>query len=208
MERQLFGGTRMTSDEAQVERLRTYLRDLSPEARSLLITEIERGKLRGDEMPAMALVLQELRSAGPQPVREPARIGKPARMFFAPLEPFLVDDRPERKHPGRIARAALDPLWQWICRDLMPTEAKVYSEQIGQMLLAGDTNAAKQLARVLQDRTVRRIPEAIAAAAADDKSQRRLARQVGTPQALDDLREIVGVLKVRDALAMLGSRLP
>ena len=30
-------------------------------------------------------------------------------MFFAPLEPFLVDDVPDRAHRGRIVRAALDP---------------------------------------------------------------------------------------------------
>ena len=49
------------ADGLLVERLRQYLKDLSPEARTLLMTELERGLLRGEDMPGAELVLQELR---------------------------------------------------------------------------------------------------------------------------------------------------
>jgi hypothetical protein len=42
----------ITSDGQSVERLRDYLRTLKPEARAMLVTELERGMLRGEKPPA------------------------------------------------------------------------------------------------------------------------------------------------------------
>ena len=77
------------------------------------MTELERAVLRGDDIPGGDMLLQEVRAA----VRDPAsrrapRIGAPARAFFRPLEPFLIDTQGERKAPGphraRDARSDLD----------------------------------------------------------------------------------------------------
>jgi hypothetical protein len=201
-------GHRMASDGLPVERLRDYLRELNPQARALLMAEFERGRLRGDDLPAIELVLQELRKAAPARHALPPRMGDPPRLFFAPLEPFLVDDRATRKHPGRIARASLEPIWRWLGGDLMPVEVKAFADQATSLLLANETGKAEQLARALQDRAVRRIEETLAALDADIAARRRLASQVGTPQALEDLRDFVGVLKGREVLAQLGGRLP
>ena len=92
-----------------VERLRQYLRQLSPGARALLIAELERTLLRGDEVPGGDLVLQEVRQAVRESGASAPRIGNPARLFFYRVEPFLVDDTSALKHQGRIARAALEP---------------------------------------------------------------------------------------------------
>jgi hypothetical protein len=40
----------MARPETTVERLRKFLRELSPEARSLLVGELERSVLRGEDM--------------------------------------------------------------------------------------------------------------------------------------------------------------
>ena len=51
----------MAGAETTVERLRHFLRELSPGARSLLIGELERSVLRGEDVVGADLVLQELR---------------------------------------------------------------------------------------------------------------------------------------------------
>ncbi|HET7191617.1 MAG TPA: hypothetical protein VFI98_06860, partial [Pseudolabrys sp.] len=51
----------MAGAETTVERLRQFLRELSPGARSLLIGELERNVLRGEEPIGADLVLHELR---------------------------------------------------------------------------------------------------------------------------------------------------
>jgi hypothetical protein len=51
----------MAGVETTVERLRKFLRELSRGARSLLVGELERSMLRGEDVAGADLVLQELR---------------------------------------------------------------------------------------------------------------------------------------------------
>jgi hypothetical protein len=198
----------MANDGQSVERLRDYLRNLKPEARSMLVQELERGLLRGDDNPGNQFVLEELRRtirAAAQPV---PRIGDAARLFFTPFEPFLFDGRPDHKRIGRIARASLEPIWQWIGRDLIPAEAKALGEDINRALLADDMTKADRLIRALHERAVLRMRDTLAMVGSDERAQRRLAIQVGTPQAIEDVATLLHILDIRDVLSGLAARLP
>lgn len=194
-------------DALPSEKLRQYLSELKPGARELLACELERALLRGEEPPGASLILDALRGDARKDGSLP-RVGNPQRLFFALLEPFLVDDAPERKHRGRIPRACLDPIWGWICRDLMPREARTYADQVQLLLAANESYGAEQVARAFQDLTEQRLRECLAAIKGDDKAGRRLAGRIGTPHALDEVRELGAILRVRDALGVIGSRLP
>jgi len=192
--------------EAAAEKLRAYLRELKPGARALLIGELERGLLHGTSPAGAELVLSELRRSLREGQSKSARFGDPARLFFQPLEPFLVDDAPDHKHRGRIARSALEPLWLWISNTLMPEETKAYGAHVEHALMAGDTDSAAEQARGFQDLTAARITEMLEGA--DDKELRRLNVQLGTPRALADVQALRGILSSRNGLAMLGAQLP
>jgi hypothetical protein len=198
----------MTSDGQSIERLREYLRALKPEARSLLVQELERNLLRDGEDPGNELVLQELRRAIRAESQPVPRIGNAARMFFVPLEPFLIDGHADHRRIGRIARSSLDPIWAWLGRDLIPAEAKALIADIDRALLANDRTKADQLAGALHDCAVARLKEAVAGIGADDKASRRLAIQVGTPRAIDDVKTMLGILSLREVLAEVSRRLP
>jgi hypothetical protein len=198
----------MTSDGQSIEQLREYLRKLKPEARSMLVQELERNLLRGEDNAGNDLVLQELRRAIRADAQPVLRIGNAARLFFTPLEPFLIDARADHRRIGRIARVSLEPIWSWIARDLIPAEAKALSEDINRALLADDRAKADLLVRALHDRAVQRMKDAIAAAGSDEKARRRIAVEVGTPRVLDDLNTVIHILALRDVLADLGRRLP
>jgi hypothetical protein len=198
----------MTSDGQSVERLREYLRNLKPEARAMLVQELERGLLRGDDTPANHFVLEELRRAVRAEAQPVPRIGDAARMFFSPFEPFLFDGHADHKRIGRIARVSLEPIWQWIGRDLMAAEAKALGEDINRALLAGDKTKADQVVRALHDRAILRMRDTIASVGSDERAQRRLAIQVGTPRAIEDVTTLLHILEARDALADLAKRLP
>lgn len=198
----------MASDGATVERLRQFLGELGPNSRALLIAEFERSLLRGEDNAAADLVLRELRSLMRESDRPPPRIGNSARLFFRPLEPFLVDDVADHKHPGRIARASLEPMWTWIRRDLLPDEAKEYSDEVSKALLDNDKAKAEALTVAFQDKVAGRIESAFTAAKAEEKARRRLIAQIGTPRASEDVSGLLTVLKARDALDDLAKRLP
>lgn len=196
------------ADEPLVDRLRQFLRQLKPDAQAMLIAELERSLLRGEEAAGAELVLQELRRSARESGRPSPRAGNLARLFFQPLEPFLVDDAATHKHPGRIARVCLDPIWTWIGRDLLPGETKAATEQVALAFAAGDGGKAEELARGFQDRVAARMEQALNAAWQDDKAMRRLIAQVATPRALEDLQGILKVLQSRDRLAAFAARLP
>mgnify|MGYP001489799707 CR=1 FL=1 len=174
----------------------------------MLVQELERNLLRGEESSGNDLVLQELRRAIRADAQQVPRIGDAARMFFVPLEPFLIDGRADHKRIGRIARISLEPIWGWIGRDLIPAEVKALGEDVNRALLIDDRNRADQLVRTLHDRSIRRIKDAIAEVGGDEKTRRRLAVQVGTPRAIEDLDTIVSILSLREVLADLARRLP
>jgi hypothetical protein len=198
----------MTSDGQSVDRMREYLRTLTPEARAMLVMELERGLLSGEESAGNDFVLQELRRAIRAEAQKVPRIGDAARMFFVPLEPFLVNGSSDHKRTGRIARASLEPIWQWIGRDLMPAETKALADDINRALHANDRTKAEQLVGALHQRAIQRMKDALAALGTDDKAQRRFGIQVGTSRAFEDVSTILCVLEIRDVLADLARRLP
>ena len=174
----------------------------------MLVQQLERNLLRGEEGAGNDLVLQELRRAIRADAQQVPRIGDAARMFFAPLEPFLIDGRADHKRIGRIARVSLEPIWGWIGRDLIPAEVKALGDDINRALLIDDRHRADQLVRTLHDRSIRRIRDAVAEIGGDEKARRRLTVQVGTPRAIEDLNTIVSILSLREVLADLARRLP
>jgi len=172
------------------------------------VTELERGMLRGDEAAGNEFVLQELRRTIRAAGQAVPRIGDAARLFFAPLEPFLIDDGADHKRVGRLARVSLEPIWEWIGRDLMPAEAKALSDDINRALVADDGVKAELLTRALHERAIQRIKETIDAAGADEKMRRGLVVQVGTPRAFEDVDSLLRILVLRDVLGDLARRLP
>ena len=198
----------MAGAQTTVERLRQFLRELSPGARSLLIGELERSVLRGEEVAGASLVLQELRRIVREQRHGGPRIENSARVLFKPLEPFLVDDHGDHKHPGRVARSSLEALWNWVRRDLLPNDADMLADEVGEAMLAGDQVKTERLARFFQDRVAAAIEANYSAAAEDDKIRRRILHQIGTPHAGEELTAFKCALKGRDVLAALSARLP
>src|SRR5580658_618283 len=162
----------MTSEGSSIERLREYLQSLSPEARAMLIAELERALLREEDVAGSELVLQELRRTIRAAAQPMLRIGEAARRFFMPLEPFLIEGSADHKRIGRLARVSIEPIWDWISRDLMPAEARALSEDINRALHADDRAKADQLVRALHERAVQRMKETIAALESNEKARR------------------------------------
>lgn len=178
--------------------VRAYLLELSPQARALLLGEFERRVASGEAVLETSLVLRELRVLAGHPIAHLA--------LFDPLDPFLVDDDPARRHPGRITRAALARLWDWLGHDLLPDDVAAFTTRAGDALAAGETGTAEALARALQDR----IAAALRAAFAEDEETggRGVLARIGTPHAREDAASLRWLLRGRENLAKLAAALP
>ena len=116
--------------------------------------------------------------------------------------------RPRASIAAASSRTCLDPLWTWLCRDLAPQDARTYVEQVTILIGANEKKGAEQVARAFQDLIESRMREALIAIKGDDKARRQIEFQIGTPNAIEHLRETAAILRIRDALGVIASRLP
>lgn len=192
--------------QTPTERLRDYLGQLPPQSQAMLMREFERAIARGQDTTIATLVLEQLRKL----VRTDGDATRPrdgdlARLFFRPLDPFLVEgNAPVR--PGQIRRASLLPVWQWLAREGAPEQMQVCEDALARS--GGNENSREVDAaiRKLQVIAADAILKMAAPGQGDDK-QRAMAR-VGSPGVIEDLPSIGSVLKGREALDGLGGRLP
>ena len=192
--------------QASNERLRNYLGQLPPQSQALLMREFERAIERGEDTAVASLVLEQLRKVvrgTEEDAPEPPRSADAARLFFRPLEPFLVDGNvPIRQ--GQIRRVSLTPVWQWLVRDGAADQVRDYNAALAALPDDAEVQALEPVIRRLQMAAAEAIVRLTASA---DGNRRTLAR-IGPPEVIEDLVSIGMLLGAREAIDTLGSRLP
>jgi hypothetical protein len=197
----------MTQEEAPIDRVREYLRQLSPQARSRLLAEIERLQMCGDDIPGTEALLVELRAEFRKDGQTHDRIGNPSRFFFQPLEPLLIDRAPEHANAGQISRGSLSPIWEWISRNLMPTMARDYADKMKTALTANNQREAQLLAATFQVKAVKYLEGTLASGNGTEHTRAGLAKYTSARATFDDVLKMLTVLRARDALAEFGEAL-
>jgi hypothetical protein len=194
--------------QTSTERLRNYLAQLPPQAQALLMREFEGAIERGEDTAVATFVLEQLRKVvrGSEEDEEAQpRTDDPARLLFRPIEPFLVESNfPMRT--GQIRRTSLLPVWQWLGRDGAPDAARAFEVALAEIRQSGSTAGLEAETRKFQLAAAEAIVKVATPAPADDR-HRALAR-IGPPNVVEDLLSIGSVLRTREAMDTLGSRLP
>src|SRR6266478_311737 len=148
----------------QADRIADYLQRLTPQARSDLVTELERLEVCGAERPGATAILGKLRAEFGTTGQPRQRVADPSRYFFAPLEPLLIDGAPEHTNSGRILRGSLAAIWQWISRDLLPTMAREYVDAMIPLISADKQRDARQIADTFQTKVVKYLESTLGSA--------------------------------------------
>ncbi len=190
------------------DRLQEYLQRLTPLARSNLLTELERLEICGAEIPGAAAVMEKLRAEFRTDGQTQKRGSTPARYFFTPLEPLLVDGAPDHANSGRIQRGSLAAIWEWISRDLLPTMARDYTKQMTDLIASDKQREARQATSTFQTKVVKSLENIIRSPDSVAQIRDRLAAYTASQAAYDDLIKMLGVLSARDALAKFYEALP
>src|SRR5450631_2963209 len=192
----------------QADRIDDYLQRLTPQARSNLLTELERLEVCGAEMPGGAAILEKLRTEFRQTTQSNKRVANPSRYFFAPLEPLLIDGAPEHANSGRILRGSLAAVWQWIGRDLLPTMTCDYVDAVIPLIAADKQRDARRVADAFQTKVVKYLESTLGSVDGADQTRAKLAAYTASRAAYGDLTRMLCVLRARDALAKFNDALP
>ena len=140
-------------------------------------------------LPAPIWLLQELRRIMREQRRHALhRQCRPPVLQAARAVPGRRSRRPHASR-GRVARSALETLWTWVRRDLLPDDAKILADDVGEAMLAGDAPKAdhinracfktarrSRLRRALKPPTPMRSPPAFAGANRHETRGRRCLR--------------------------------
>jgi hypothetical protein len=190
------------------ERLHEFLQRLTAPTRNNLLTELERLELCGAVIPGSAPVMEKLRAEFRPNGQGQQRGHYPARYFFAPLEPLLVDGAPEHENSGRIQRGSLSAIWEWINRDLLPTMARDYTKQMTELVAADKQRETRQAAASFQTKVIKSLENALGSPDSITQVRTRLAAYTTSRTAYDDLIKMLAALRAQDALAKFNDALP
>jgi hypothetical protein len=198
----------MTEADAAPDRVRDYLKNMTPQARRNLLAEIERMQMYGETMPGadvlLALLHAEFRGSG----ETHDRLGNPSRHFFQPIEALFVNRPAERTCAGQISRGSLSPIWEWISNGLLPTMARDYSDKMREALVKGEAPKARLLARDFQSKVLKSLEGTLDSDDGIRRARSGLAQYTSSHAAFDELRKVMAALRVRDALEKLSRALP
>src|SRR6185437_751544 len=201
----------MNRNETPTENLRGYLRQLTPATRARLLTEVERLRQSGEDLPGAEIILAELRADRPDiPLEVPPvdKLEPAARHFLSVLDPYLTNRPPERANDGQIARASLQPLWDWISRDLMASMARGYAAEIKQFIVGKRHRELDQAVLAFHNKAAKYLEGTLASATGAEQARARFRKYGGSAASFGDLLKILRVLKARDALAQFGEGMP
>src|SRR5260370_35617290 len=141
----------------QADRMSEYLRQLTPQARSSLLVELERLEACGAAVPGTATMLENLRAELRKGGQSHHRVANPSRYFFSPVESLLVDGAPEHANSGRILRGSLAAIWEWISRDLLRTMARDYVKAINELIAADNQREGQKIVAAFQTKAVKSV---------------------------------------------------
>ncbi|MCK1423553.1 hypothetical protein IVB15_17625 [Bradyrhizobium sp. 182] len=192
----------------EIDRLSEFLQRLTPMSRSCLLSELERLELCGIDMPGSADIQSRLRAEFRKDGSAHSRATSPSRYFFAPLELLLIDGAPEHANAGRISRNTLTPIWEWICRDLLPTMARDYIKAINDQIAANNLKEVQKIASTFQTKVLKVLESTLASADSTQLARAKLAQYTASRTAFDDVMKMLDVLRAGDALPKFNAKLP
>lgn len=196
----------MARPDQASELLRQYLAQFAPQVRGRLLAELERLHALGDSDPRIEELIASLRAEFRGAGHGPERIGDPARLFFQPLEPVLIDGAPECANSGQIARGSLTPIWTLLKSELLTTMTREYVTNASKVI--ANKPEAEKLASAFQKKALGYLDGTLRSAEGAAMVRTALAMYTSSPAIFDDLAKMFTVFRANDALSGFERALP
>ncbi len=187
----------------KVGMLQAFLSGLPPHVALRLSKAVEVDRLSDGQALPHELILDGLRPVlRTNDLRD--RTPTPLRLFCSPFEDLLVNRQRKSKQKGRIARAHIGPVWQWLSTFLIPKEAHDYECEVKALVVSLKTDEARGRAVLFWEEASAAMMNALEM----DKSRKVAREALRDPLALADAEEMALLLAVGPEILSLQEKLP
>jgi len=181
----------MEDDKSQ--KLKAFLERLPDHLVQQLTQAVERDRLSGGSELPHDLLLAGLRTSFTDNQRQVNRTPTPMRVFCMPVEDLLVPAR-RQKRTGRVARASLTPIWEWLASDLMPEQFREHYDLLTNAILENDATKIHESAAAFQAAGAAALAEALADAPEGSDHREEIAAKLGGEDVVRDAEDFAKVL--------------
>lgn len=185
----------MTYSNELESKIKDYLSSLGPQAVEALVSNLEQAKSEGNSDPHLHLILTAavtlMRKRQPISEARPDgefRRSQVQRMFFTPLNDFLISETLPNRQEGRVNRVMLERVWSWLSRDVIPNEVKTVLDQAGNVAVGDERVTA--LVQALRTRAVEAVGEALDRSEISEKARRQIGVELGGERGISELKDI------------------
>ncbi len=193
----------------KTDALRQFLADLPPPAAVKLMDAVETGALPATHL---GLPVEEIReSLAPALAKmKGKRDGTltDLRLFTAPFEDFLFDGERGEKEAGLIPRSSVEPIWNWITKDLIPDTLPAMVTRVDTHIASGDKEALQAAVTVLLQAAGAAMTAALARCDTDTKFANTTAAHLGGYDVMADAREVADVFVILDEMREMQASVP
>ena len=203
----------MPKDQAIEQKIKVYLDSLGPKAIAALVRNLEKGGAANGNDLGLSLVLsaaQEILRSKEGVIEDIApavpRRANIQRMFFSPLNDFLIAEHLPNRQEARINRDVLQKVWTWLARDILPGDCKLVTAQATDPKVSSERVEA--LVQALRRRSVDAIGQALSQAEESEKHHRRIGIELGGERGIEELADIHKILAAEHSLMPFLHSLP
>ncbi len=200
------------SDQLE-SKIKTYLSSLNPKVVEALVRSLENNPSQESSDPHINLVLstavnllREPRSVAIDVVNGIHRRNQVQRLFFAPLERFLINEYLPNHQEGRVNRAVLDRVWNWLGRDVLPDDVRTVLDQAANSEVSAER--VDTLVQALRTRSVEAIDDTLHRSEISEKLRRQIGVELGGERGIAELRDIQKILAAEPWLLPFLDSLP
>ena len=189
-------------DPKKVQQLTAFLGVLPAPMAARLAKAVEIDRLTDGKNLPHELILEGLRPVLRSQTVERAQT--PLRLFCRPFEDLLTVQPRTQKQKGRIARASILPVWNWVSQTLVPEPASAFSIGVKTAIMNGRSDEALKHAETFWAVAAQAILSAL-----DSDRGRKAARSVlENDIVVADAREMALLMSVGSAIVELQTRMP
>ena len=190
------------------ESVTEYLKQLTPQVRGRLLTELERLHLLGESVPRTEALIAALRAEFRDTGQTHYRIGNPSRYFFEPLEPVLVNSAPERVNSGQIARGALAPIWSLVSEKLLPSMAADYVASAKKVIVNNNRGEAQRIAAAFRKKVLTYLNGVLGSADGAATVRAGLDAYTTSRAIFDEMIKMLRLMHAHEAVTEFSSAIP